>query len=126
MDEVEKQREQREQTRLRVQRYREKQAALPKVFKDLPEDVQRSIETMSDTPEEKAQRTAIAIDYQKNQSKRPGTGIDCRAVKNSARPGDEDYQASGVIEHCGCGAELPQLEQPREYPGKCMPCVLAR
>lgn len=97
-----------------------------KLFKTLPLDVQHSIESLSDTPEEKAQRTAIALDYQKRFTKRPGTGIDCRMPKNLARPGDEDYQASGVTQNCECGSLLPQLEQPRQYKGTCQPCVSAR
>ncbi len=36
-----------------------------KVFKSLPLDVQRSIERLSDSPEEKARRTQAALDYQK-------------------------------------------------------------
>ena len=33
-------------------------------FADLPLDIQAAIDSMSDTPEEHANRTAIAIDYQ--------------------------------------------------------------
>ena len=36
-----------------------------KAFKSLPLDVQRSIERISDSPEEKARRTQAALDYQK-------------------------------------------------------------
>lgn len=36
-----------------------------KLFKTLPLDVQRSIERLSDSPEEKVNRTAIALNYQK-------------------------------------------------------------
>ncbi len=36
-----------------------------KAFKSLPPDVQQSIDRLSDSPEEKANRTAIALNYQK-------------------------------------------------------------
>ena len=39
-----------------------------KLFKTLPLDVQRSIERVSDSPEEKSQRTAIALDYQRKMA----------------------------------------------------------
>jgi len=48
-----------------------------KEFKTLPADVQYSIEQLSDTLEEKAQRTVIAIDYQKKMGKRASTGLAC-------------------------------------------------
>ena len=35
------------------------------VFKSLPPDVQQSIDRLSDSPEEKVNRTAIAANYQK-------------------------------------------------------------
>ncbi len=114
----------REQTRLRVERYREKQAALP-TFEDLPSDVQRSIESLSDSPEGKAQRTVIALDYQKKIGKRYSSGIDCRIPVNLARPGDKDYQAhTEHEEYCDrCSRVLPRLEQPRQHKATCFTCL---
>ena len=101
-----------------------------KLFKILPLDVQRSIDRLSSTPEEKAQRTAIALDYQGKMGKRMNTGMDCRQSVNSALPGDEDYQPhTGLDEHCNrvlCNRVLPRLEQPRQYQGTCQLCVSAR
>ena len=116
----------REQTRLRVERYREKQAALP-AFDDLPIDVQLSIDRISDSPEEKARRTAVALGYQRVYGKRNGYGLDCRMPVNSAKPGDDDYQPhTEHDEYCAdCDGVLPRLEQPRQYPGVCLPCVSA-
>ena len=50
-----------------------------KLFKTLPLDVQHTIDRISDSPEEKAQRTIIALNY---QAKHPGNvhkGIDYEA-----------------------------------------------
>ena len=95
-------------------------------FTDLPADVQHTIDRISDSPEERAVRTAIAVDY---QAKHPGSqhkGIDYEAEpRGTAKPGDPDYQPSGIEEHCcGCGATLPQLEQPRQHTGACIACVV--
>ena len=96
-----------------------------KTFKGLPLDVRHTIARISDSPEERAVRTAIAVDY---QAKHPGSqhrGIDYTAKpRSTARPGDAAYQPSGIEEYCcGCGATLPQLEQPRQHTGACIACV---
>ena len=45
-------------------------------------------------------------------------------VNRVSLPGDPDYNPSKLNELCTiCGDELPQLEQPRKYPGKCLKCV---
>ena len=95
-------------------------------FDSLPIDVRMSIDSLSRSPEEKAQRTAIALDYQYKHGKRPGTGMDCHIPTSTARPGDDDYQAHiGPDEPCSqCDNILPRLEQPRQYPGMCMVCVV--
>jgi len=95
-------------------------------FTDLPADVQHTITRISDSPEEQAVRTAIALDY---QARHPGArhrGIDYEAEpRSTARPGDAAYQPSGVEEYCcGCNVVLPQLEQPRQHTGACMVCVM--
>ena len=47
-----------------------------KLFKTLPLDVQHTIDRLSDSPEEKTQRTAIAIDYQHSHPNSQHRGID--------------------------------------------------
>ena len=94
-------------------------------FTDLPLDVQHAIDRISDSPEEKVVRTAIAVDY---QAKHPGSqhrGIDYQAEpRGTAKPGDALYQPSGIEEYCcGCNVVLPQLEQPRQHTGACIACV---
>jgi len=95
-------------------------------FDSLPIDVRMSIASMSRSPEEKAQRTAIALDYQYKHGKRPGTGMDCHIPASTAKPGDDDYHThTGPDEGCSqCHSTLPRLEQPRQYPGMCMVCVV--
>ena len=102
-------------------------------FKGLPLDVQHTIARVlvravlaSDFTEEQAVRTAIALDY---QARHPGDrhrGIDYQAEpRSTAKPGDALYQPSGIEEYCcGCNVVLPQLEQPRQHTGACMPCVM--
>ena len=94
-----------------------------KGFDGLPLDVQHTIDRISTSPEERAQRIAIALDY---QAKHPGSrhkGIDYDSQpRSTAKPGDADYQSSGIEERCGCGAVLPELERPRMYPAKCYRC----
>ena len=111
---------QREQTRLRVERYRKKAQALPI-------DVQRTIERISDSPEEIKQRTAIALQYQKNHPGSRHTGIDYDAEpRSTAKPGDEDYTPhDGPDEYCDeCDITLLRLEQQRQHPGTCLTCVM--
>jgi len=95
-------------------------------FDSLTIDVQRSIDSLSRSPEEKAQRTAIALDYQYKHGKRPCTGMDCHIPASTAKPGDDDYHThTGPDEGCSqCHSTLPRLEQPRQYPGMCMVCVV--
>ena len=45
-------------------------------FKSLPADVQHTIDRISDSPEEKAQRTAIALHYQAKHPDSVHKGID--------------------------------------------------
>ena len=99
---------------------------LNQAFRSLPLDVQRSIDRLSDSPDEKSVRTAAALSYQKMFGKRPGTGMDCEKPASLAKPGDADYGIhTGHEEYCEvCDITLPPLEHPREYPGKCLSCVM--
>ena len=56
-----------------------------KEFKSLPADVQYSIDSLSDSPEERASRIAIASDYQKRMGKRVSTGLACWLQTHAAR-----------------------------------------
>lgn len=104
---------QKEATREAVKRHRAKQQGITSrqgitCFDDLPADVQRTIERLSDTPEEKAQRTAIAIDYQRQHPSLYGKGLDVGKIdlpegyktadqlapgeyNRVSKPGDPDY-----------------------------------
>lgn len=110
-------------------------------FEGLPADVRRSIERLSDSPEEKATRTANAIRYQRlypdsrhkgtdtgsielPQGHKPAAELKPGEFNRVSKPGDQDYQPSGAVDHCECGTALPQLEQPRQHPGKCLSCVM--
>lgn len=72
-----------------------------KCFEDLPPDVQQAIERTSDSPEERRQRTAIAVSYQHTFPDRyepvSDTDFAClmaTAGKTKTRPslpGDDDY-----------------------------------
>lgn len=62
-----------------------------KCFADLPPDVQQTINEISDTPEEKARRTQVAIRYQWLFPNRfYGTGPWATSVV-TGKPGDADY-----------------------------------
>ena len=95
-----------------------------KAYKSLPVDVQHTIDRISTSPEERAQRIAIALDYQAKHpgSRHMGIDYDSQIFFNTAKPGDADYHTSGIKELCSCGAVLPQLEQPRQYSAKCYRC----
>ena len=97
-----------------------------KIFKGLPLDVQHTIDRISGSPEEKAVRTAIAIDYADGHPESAHRGIDYEAEPMSAAlPGSPDYKPhSGPDEHCVCGRVLPRLEHPRQHEGKCLECVM--
>lgn len=110
---------------------------IPKVkdFHSLPQDVQQSIMRIADSDEDVRQRTIVALSYQQLYPDSRHKGIPAsldisnllpagQHVKVS-KPGDPDYQPSDIDEHCGCGSVLPQLEQPRQYSGKCSACVCA-
>ena len=96
-----------------------------KLFRTLPLDVQHTILSIS-SDEEFKQRTVIALDYQYKHGKRPCTGMDCHIPASTAKPGDDDYHThTGPDEGCSqCHSTLPRLEQPRQYPGMCMVCVV--
>ena len=97
-----------------------------KAYKSLPPDVQHTIDRISTSPEERAQRIAIALDFQVKHPASRHMGIDYDSQpRGTAKPGDADYQSSGIEERCGCGAVLPELEQPRMYPAKCYRCSTA-
>ena len=90
---------QREQTRERVKRYRDRQKSVTSgsvtgqgvtqgmTFDDLPLDVQQSIDRLSDSPEERQARTERAIRYQKlfpgNQFKGVPYDANVEVLKNA-------------------------------------------
>lgn len=80
---------QKEANRERQRRYKARQKgvtsegvtekALP-TFDDLPLDVQQSIDRLSSSPEDKASRMAIALDYQEKMGKHNGYSLHCGAL----------------------------------------------
>ena len=61
----------------RLGRYRGNEIRREVEGRGLPLDVQHSIDRISDSPEEKSRRTAIALDYQERMGKRMSTGMAC-------------------------------------------------
>jgi len=102
-------------------------------FEDLPADVQRSIERLSDSPEEKARRTANAIAYQqRNPGRTQNTGLDIGEVElpegyktsdqlapgehnRISKPGDDDYpQEQGLCHTCGAETQIKAITRCKE------------
>ena len=92
----------------------------------LAPDVQANIERISDNFEELKTRCMAAQRYAELFPPRLSSGADGVSKRSLARPGDTDYHAhTGPDEYCvGCGGVLTRLEQPRQYPGMCLPCVM--
>ena len=109
----------------------------PKCFEDLPAHVQRSINRLSDSPEEKARRTSNAIAYQqRNPGRTQNTGLDIGEVglpegykpaselkpgeyNRVSKPGDDDYPAGqGLCRTCGAETQIKAIT-------KCHQCVEA-
>ena len=87
-------------------------------FKDLPLDVQQSIEYMSQARAEAGENS-----YENEKQARTE-----RAIKYQQLYPDVVYRPDGVnLELCRvCQAELPALEQPRRYSGTCLSCSTDR
>jgi hypothetical protein len=122
---------QKEANREANKRYRDKQKGITQGI-TLPRDVEETIERLSDTPEERAARRAIASRYQMLYPSPFSRGIAVRELKKPdgalhrvSRPGDSDYVPCGVPEACcECDRPLPSLEQPRQSRGMCLDCVV--